>query len=386
MLHEFVTRHREEIIRRCQAKVARRSIPAPTEAEINHGVPAFLDQLVDVLRLGQLSSPDIRKSALQHGHDLLAQGLTISQVVHDYGDICQSITDLALELDAPIGSDDFRILNASLDDAIAVAVTQYSGERDQSASIGAAARQQFAIDGESIRSQVALDAETARSSERLGYLAHELRNLLNTALLASDALASGRVGVSGSTGAVLRRSLVGASELISNSLAEVRVAKDLQRAQVSITAFLAEIEPAAALAASAQRIALTVEPLSVAHDVSVDADRQVLAAVLMNLLQNAFKFTRPGSTVILRVGASADRVLFEVQDECGGLPAGNVDELFQPFEQRSSNRTGLGLGLAFSRWAIEAHRGRIYARNLPGTGCIFTIDIPRVAIPELAAV
>jgi signal transduction histidine kinase len=101
-----------------------------------------------------------------------------------------------------------------------------------------------------------------------------------------------------------------------------------------------------------------------------------------NLLQNAFKFTRPGTTVTLRVGASADRVLIEVQDECGGL-AGDVNELFRPFEQRGANRTGLGLGLAFSRGAIEANHGRIYARNLRGVGCVFTVDLPRLPVPAV---
>ena len=105
-----------------------------------------------------------------------------------------------------------------------------------------------------------------------------------------------------------------------------------------------------------------------------------------NLLQNAFKFTRPRTTVTLRVGASTERVLIEVQDQCGGLPTGNVNELFRPFEQRSVDRTGLGLGLAFSRWGAEANDGRIYARNLPDTGCVFTIDLPRLAVPAVAEV
>ena len=82
-----------------------------------------------------------------------------------------------------------------------------------------------------------------------------------------------------------------------------------------------------------------------------------------NLVQNAFKFTRAGTTVVLRVGASAERVLIEIQDECGGLPIGNVNELFRPFEQRGVDRTGLGLGLAFSRWGVEANNGRISARS-----------------------
>jgi hypothetical protein len=102
MLHEFIAVHRDEIIRRCRAKVASRSVPPPTEAEIENGVPVFLDQLRTALRLGEMTSPEISRSAIQHGHDLLLQGFTVSQVVHDYGDVCQAITELAVELDAPI--------------------------------------------------------------------------------------------------------------------------------------------------------------------------------------------------------------------------------------------------------------------------------------------
>jgi hypothetical protein len=201
MLHEFIAVNRDEIIRRCRAKVAARSVPPPTEAEIDHGVPLFLDQLVHVLRHGLSSSPEIRTTALLHGHDLLLQGFTVSQVVHDYGDVCQSITELAVEVDAPIGTDDFRMLNRCLDDAIAGAVTEYGRERNQST----------------------LDGESARGSERLGFFAHELRNLTQTAIVAFEVLKTGNVGVAGSTGTVLQRSLMGLRALIGRSLDEVRL-------------------------------------------------------------------------------------------------------------------------------------------------------------------
>ena len=136
MLHEFISMNREEIIRRCRGKVAMRSVPPPTEAEIDHGVPVFLDQLTDALRLGLTTTPEIGRSALQHGHDLLLQGFTVSQVVHDYGDVCQAVTDLAVELNAPISTDDFRTLNRCLDEAIAGAVTEYGREQNQSTSTG----------------------------------------------------------------------------------------------------------------------------------------------------------------------------------------------------------------------------------------------------------
>src|SRR5688500_15381607 len=114
VLHEFIEVNREEIIQRCRAKVASRSVPPPTTAEIDHGVPLFLDQLVEVLRLRNTSSVEISKTAVLHGRDLLLQGLTVSQVVHDYGDVCQSVTELAMEVNAPISIEDFHSLNACL--------------------------------------------------------------------------------------------------------------------------------------------------------------------------------------------------------------------------------------------------------------------------------
>jgi hypothetical protein len=363
MLHEFIAFNREEIIRRCRAKVATRSVPPPTDVEIGHGVPVFLDQLIDALRLGLTSSPEIGRSAVKHGHDLLLQGFTVSQVVHDYGDVCQSITDLAVEKNAPISTDDFRTLNRCLDDAIAGAVTQFGREQNQST----------------------LDGETARGSERAGFLAHELRNVLNTAVMAFEVLKTGNVGVGGSTGSVLHRSLMGARALVGRSLAEVRLTQGIQnRDRFLVSEFIQELAPAATLEASARGIGLTVIPVE--ERVAIEADRQVLAAVVGNLLQNAFKFTHPRTTVTLRVGASAERVLIEIQDECGGLPEGNVNELFRPFEQRSADRTGMGLGLAFSRWGVEANNGRIYARSLPNQGCVFTLDLPRLPVPAVAMV
>jgi hypothetical protein len=364
MLHEFIAVNREEIIRRCRAKVARRSVPPPTEAEIDHGVPVFLDQLVNALRLGLISSPEIGKSAVQHGHDLLLQGFTVSQVVHGYGDVCQSITELAVERNAPISTDDFRMLNQCLDEAIAGAVTEYGRERNQAT----------------------LDGETARGAERLGFLAHELRNLTNTAIFAFEVLKTGNVGVAGSTGTVLHRSLMGIRTLIGRSLDEVRLTQGLRnREQFLVSGFIEELARAAILEAHSRGIKLTVIPV-VEDGVAIEADRQVLAAVVGNLLQNAFKFTQPRTTVTLRVGASAERVLIEVQDECGGLLGGSVNELFRPFEQRNVDLTGLGLGLAFSRWGVEANNGRIYARNLPDKGCVFTVDLPRLPVPAVATV
>jgi hypothetical protein len=86
-----------------------------------------------------------------------------------------------------------------------------------------------------------------------------------------------------------------------------------------------------------------VAVMPIEDGVTIEADRQVLAAAVGNLLQNAFKFTRPRTTVTLRVCADAERVRIEIEDECGGIPGENLNELFRPFEQRSTDRTGLDL-------------------------------------------
>lgn len=355
MLHEFITLNREEIIRRCRAKVAARTFPTPTPEEIAHGVPVFLDQLTDALCGGGAASGDIAMTALQHGHELLLKGFTVSQVVHDYGDVCQAITELAVETSAPIRTDEFRLLNESLDNAIAGAVTEFGRAQNQST----------------------LDGEVARGNERAGFLAHEMRNLLNTAIIAFEVIKTGNVGVGGSMGAVLQRNLRRAGDLIRRSLAEVRLSQGLQHPErISLAEFIEELTPAATLEGSIGGITLCVMPIPAGLE--VEADRQVLAAVVLNLLQNAFKFTHPATVVTLLVTASPKRVLIEVHDECGGLPGGNAEGLFRPGEQRGADRTGLGLGLAYSRWAVEANHGRIYARNVPDQGCVFTIDLPRL--------
>ena len=356
MLHEFITLNREEIITRCRAKVATRMIPPPSDAEINHGVPLFLNQLVDALRPGGTSSFAIDQSASAHGHDLLLKGFTVSQVVHDYGDVCQSITELALERNAPINTDDFRMLNGCLDQAIAGAVTMYAQEREKTH----------------------LDKEIERGNERMGFLVHELRNLVNTAIVAFEVLKSGSVGTSGSTGAVLNRSLTGLRDLIGQSLDDVRatkVATKVNREPIELAGFIEEVGAAAALAANARDITLVVVPVQ--EELIIDADPQILRALVGNLLQNAVKFTRPRSTVTLNVAVSGDRALIEVHDQCDGLPGANGTKVtFPAFVQQGHDRSGLGIGLAFSQWGAEANGGRLYARNGPETGCIFTVEMP----------
>lgn len=351
MLSTFVANNRAEIVARARARVAQRAAPSPTEEELERGIPLFVDQLAEALRTHD-GKAQMDASAAVHGADLLRAGFTIAQVVHDYGDVCQAITELAMDRSAAISPSDFRQLNKSLDDAIAGAVTEFSrlraGRRD-------------------------LD-----ETERLGYLAHELRNKLHAAMLAFEILKDGQVAIGGSTGAVLERSLKGLQDLITRSLAEVRVDSGVQhRERVNVRELVEEVEVEGAMAATARNIHFTVT--QVPADVEVDADRPLLAAALMNLLTNAFKFTPVNGHVWLRTSTSRDRVIFEVEDQCGGLPTPDSESLFAPWTQRSSDKRGLGLGLPLVRRTVQALGGDVKVSNMPGKGCAFTVRVLRPA-------
>lgn len=361
MLHDFLKQNRQELVRRCRVKVAARRAPLASAAELEHGISLFLEQLADILeerqaRQARSSAPSqMVSTATQHGEELLQEGFTIAQVIHDYGDLCQAITELAAETQAPITVEEFGLLNKCLDDAIAAAVTEYARRREEG----------FGLEG-------------AQSTDlRLALLAHELRNLLNTAVLSFEVIKRGSVALNGSTSAVHDRALQGLRSLVDRSLAEVRLSVGPHKERVDVSPFIREVEMEAALAADSLGVRLRVPPVD--SGLVVFADRQILAATLANLLHNAFKFTRENAQmdVTLRVRESDGRVCFDVEDECGGLPAGKATELMRPFEQRSSDRSGLGLGLTICQRGVEAHDGELRVSNLPGQGCVFTVDLPR---------
>ena len=356
MLHEFITTYRDLVIARTREKLTDRPWPLASTSELEHGVPLFLTQLADTLRLGTTATPASQKtigaSAAKHGRELRALGFNISQVVHDYGDICQAITEIAVEQQLPITTEEFHTLNRCLDTAIAEAVTEHA--------------------------RITAESRSTEEIERYGQLAHETRDILNTALLAFHTLKRGTVAINGSTGTVLGRSLMSLRDLVDNALSDIRMAANIERPErVPVAAFLTDLAIAGNLHAESHAVRFTIDQVDLR--LAVDADPQLLASAVMNLLINAFKYTPTGGHVVLRTLHEHGRVHLEVQDECGGIPDGAADP-FKPFTaRRQKNRTGLGLGLSIARRAVRMHGGDIYFRNLPGRGCVFVIDVPLAA-------
>jgi signal transduction histidine kinase len=376
VLQDFLTTNRMVLIDRCRAMVASRSEPNATGSESAHGIPVFLDQLIKTLTIEQTPDPlvnrlpsgdsggvaasELAATATLHGRDLFERGFTLEQVVRDYGDVCQAVTNLAYEAGAPIEVDEFRTFNRCLDNAIAAAVTSYAHRQ-----AAAAAEEDFQA-----------------VNSRLGPFAHELRNYLHTATLAVRAIKAGNVGISGATGAVLDRSLLGMRNLIDRSLAEVRVtaATPARLRPIGLANFMSDVVASASLDSQVRGCHFTVTPVD--QDLMVNADPEMLSSAVGNLLQNAFKFTKPHTEVRLHVHSIADRILIDVEDHCGGLPAETTEKLL-PFAQSGEDRSGLGLGLEICRRSVEVNNGVLRVRDVPGSGCIFTVDLPRIAREDL---
>jgi hypothetical protein len=201
MLYEFLMQNEMELVTRYRVKVAKRRAPRVSEAELEHGVPFFLRQLIDALRTGQPSAPTpMVETAGKHGTELLQKGFAVAEVIRDYGDLCQAVTELAAETNAQIAVNEFHTFHRCLEDAIAGAVTAYARGRELTL----------------------YDQASEEANRRLRFLAHELRNLLGSATLSFDVIKTGTVALNGSTSAQHERALRGLAHLIDRSLTEVR--------------------------------------------------------------------------------------------------------------------------------------------------------------------
>ncbi|APV51454.1 hypothetical protein BWI17_18205 [Betaproteobacteria bacterium GR16-43] len=201
MLYDFLRANRLELLTRCRAKAARRSLP-DLPAVTEYGVPQFLAQLIETLREEQtpealarhraagyrqpslsLVPPNIPGTAAKHGLEMRRQGLPIDQVVHNYGDLCQALTELALEMDEPISVDEFHTFNRCLDDAIADAVTGYEHGKPAPSRIP-----DSPVD--------------------------DMHRLVETAIRSFEVIRSGDVALKGATSALHERSLIGLRDLL----------------------------------------------------------------------------------------------------------------------------------------------------------------------------
>jgi signal transduction histidine kinase len=357
-LHEVLAGRADEVMARWQAKVLGTITPEGLEtAELVDHLPLFLREVVAALRADEglesfASVPDESQTATVHGEQRLRLGFSLDAVVREYGALRDAILSTGRDAGVPISVREAQTVFDSTISGIASAVSEYARQRD---------------------------AELHRQhNEHVAFLAHELRNPLGSASMALSVLEErGHVPPHERATLALKTGLSKISELVDHALEVARVASgvELRREPTTLRTLLAAIEVAAASDAEARGVELAMH---IEQDIDLLVDSRLMHSALSNVVRNAIKYTGHGGVIEVRSRVAGDRVVVEVEDACGGLPPGQVEQAFAPFVRLGTDQAqpGFGLGLAIAKQAVDAHGGSLRVQNLPGKGCIFCLELP----------
>jgi len=382
MLHQFLSTNRTKLIELCKIRGGQSTESKSTRTYLDYGIPIFLDQVIKTLEAEQASKPElaitisgeaggesdgqseIGATAKLHGRELAKQGYMFEEVVKDYGDLTQAVSALAAKEKRSITEEELKTFHRCVDNATADAVMEYGFQHD-------------AVDmGKGIQTE-----------EQQRTLAQELLKQIRTATLALAAIRAGNVGLNGVTGAILDLSLVSMQNLIKrsfNPVEEIAVEAPLpsQHAVVSVADFIDEVKRTESQEVQAERkCKFTVTDVD--KQLGMDVDRNMLLTVVKTLVENAFEFTQQDTEVKLSACGVGDRVHIMVGDRCDGLPPHLAERMLRPRSPSGVERPSGRPGLSFCRDGIEANKGTLSARDAPGGGCIFTIDLPRHALKRV---
>jgi len=343
-----VLKARKEVLVACWGAKIRATVSAPvTTAELLDRIPAFVDEIIAALYPGAVPVPSPSGNAVEHGAQRLGLHFDVAEVVREYGLLQDCIIEIARDAGEAIDPREQLVISRWINSGIADALAQYVKRRDEE--------------------------RDRQTSEHIGFIAHELRNPLSAARAAVQRLRNNERAADRAT-EMLDRSLRRASDMIDNALSHtsMQLGADPRMERVALADLLRDIAQDAGIEAQARGIDLDIAP---AGELVISADPRLMRSALFNLVQNALKFSPAGSAVSVRAHAAPTGVAVDVADSCGGLPPGQIEDLFAPRVQRGENRSGFGLGLAIARQAVEAHGGKIRVRDVPGTGCVFTIEL-----------
>ncbi|HXK17870.1 MAG TPA: HAMP domain-containing sensor histidine kinase [Polyangiaceae bacterium] len=348
-LHQFMTEHRTEILEVCRKKLRD---DVTSDGKLDHDVALFFEEIVQALEHhhglngAAASPPQKSEAAARLGQQPQRAGLEPAKVPLIFGAISSAIGHTGECRGLSIDADEYNVFNQCIDTGVATSIENFwNGERAE---------------------------RERRIGERFGYLAHELRSALGNAALAFKLLRGADLTLSSRTAAVLANNLRRMENLVSRTLgsAQLESQLELELAPVRVATVLRQLQ---ASAIPDRAIWITLELDESLH---VNADEMLLTSAISNLLQNALEFSRTGACVTLSCWAGETGVVVEVEDECGGLPPGEPNELLFPHVRGAEQPTKPGLGLAITQRAVEAMGGSVHVENHPGHGCSIQLKFP----------
>jgi signal transduction histidine kinase len=350
-----------EIERRWLERVQRDVVRKPGLGltQLRDGIPDYLQALARLLTSAQRPSEHAAARAWQevareHGVTRVRIGFDISQLVHEFIVLRHVIREVAAERGQPPAECE-PILADLFDAAISAAVQSYTDARDYEAR--------------------------RHEAENIGFLTHELRNPLATALLGVGQLRKQDRGADPVVLDRMEKSLRSMDELISGVLLTEKLEVGARPAQ-NVTIQLGPLVDGAVEAARriAEQKGLTFH-LAHEPDLVVHVDPELTRSALQNLADNAAKYTDEGE-VDVAISAEESALVIDVHDTCHGLSPEELNTIFEPFRRGRTHQAGTGLGLAIARRAVEAQGGAITAESSGTFGCHFSIRLPRALAPR----
>jgi two-component system sensor histidine kinase KdpD len=246
------------------------------------------------------------------------------------------------------------------------------------------------------RARLAESAEVARiSAERallrntlLTSISHDLRTPLSAIAGAGSLLAQPEYALSddrrATLGLLIERKAQDMSQLLTNvlELVQLEFGSGVLRTEWHAIDEIVEL----ALRANAMPLAQRRIELRLPDDLPfIMVEATLVIQILTNLLQNAAKYTPPGTTVTIAAAAHDKKLMLVVEDDGPGLPPGDPELLFEKFQRGhpESNAIGVGLGLAICRAAARLHGGDIHAMANSSGGARFEINLPVETLAEI---
>jgi signal transduction histidine kinase len=358
-LVDLLRDRRQDIIERWILRMREAIAPRSLDrGDLIDSLEEFLVMLADELDHELEGRPRVSSHAAsiaaEHGRQRFELGYDLASTIREYGLLRDVLFEVAEESGAQrLDPRETRAMARCVFDVVAECATRYTAVRD--------------------------DAVRRQTEQHFGFLAHELRNAMASAQLALSVLhQTGAVTPSNRAGAALHRSLGNLRELIDGALVTYQLRSGLRatRARVDLAPFLEDIVRDSSIEAESKAVSLEV---AVPGGVALEMDAKLIASAASNLVRNAIKFSARGGVVRVEAKERADGIVIEVEDSCGGLPLGTVEKLFDPFVQAGADRSGFGLGLAIAKQAVDAHGGALRVHDIPGKGCVFVMDLPKVA-------
>jgi signal transduction histidine kinase/ActR/RegA family two-component response regulator len=352
-------------------------------------LPAFLDALGRALAepVGADNGPHLG-TAKRHGEQRWENGWSLTEVVRDYQILRLVVLEYLEEmLERPLLCREAQAVGLALDEAVTASVESYVRHRDEHHRRA----QQESLEAARAQAEALREADR-RKNEFLAVLAHELRNPLAPILNSVEVLRL--LGPAGPDVVrardIVERQVKQMVRLVDDLLDVTRIDQgkvELRRTAFDLATAVAEAIQTTTPLLEAQGHRLEVhlpgEPLR------LEADQARVVQVLVNLLNNAAKYTDRGGQVTLTGGREGGEVVVRVRDNGVGIEPEMLGKVFELFAQvdRSAHRSqgGLGIGLTLVRQLVEMHAGRVTVHSEgPGKGSEFAVYLPALGPPAPA--